>query len=119
MWYNTLSGDTVIDPNSQEFGYDWCYVHGDDYTILPKDTPLNEVIEKCIEIGSRVFYTNIRKDRVQCRYFIRTPPNKVIRKSREWEEYRDFIGVKTYLKSNLFHRDYYARNGGKTFILNY
>ena len=110
VWYNTTSGDTVIDPNSTEFVYDWCYAHGDDYETLPPGTPISHVIERCIELGSRAFITN--KDNTNT-YYIRTPPNIKPRARR------DYNSIKKCLEETRTNGKNHHKYNAITYILNY
>ena len=49
--------------------FDVCVYAGDDYFKMDKDTPIDVVKEKCIELGSWCFVT---KD--NCQRYIRSPP---------------------------------------------
>ena len=110
VWYNTLSGDTVIDPNRQEFEYDWCYGHDDNYETLPSGTPISKVIEKCIELKSRAFVTDKQKKNT---YYIRTPPGIKPR------AIRDYKGMKMILEEKRTNGKVHHMKKVRTFILNY
>ena len=73
-----INGDMIFTPkqtsNPQKYEWEVFNVnvgHTDDYFKMDKTTDINEVKEKCIELGSRFFVT---KD--NCQYYIRSPPGK-------------------------------------------
>ena len=80
-----INGNMIFTPkqssNPQKYEWEVFNVnvgHGDDYAKMDKTTDINEVKEKCIELGSRFFVT---KD--NCQYYIRSPPGK--KKNRDTE----------------------------------
>ena len=71
-----INGDMIFTPKqtSNPLKYNWEVFnvnvgHTDDYFKMDKTKDINEVKEKCIELGSRLFVT---KD--NCQYYIRSPP---------------------------------------------
>ena len=74
--------DNIID--NWEVYYNINIGHTDDYDKFDKNTNIDIVKNKCIELGSRLFVT---KD--NCQYYIRSPP--FIKKNRDYKSIKQKI----------------------------
>jgi hypothetical protein len=105
-----INGDMIFTPKqtSNPLKYNWEVFnvnvgHADDYFKMDKTTDINEVKEKCIELGSRLFVT---KD--NCQYYIRSPPGH--------KKKRDYNSIKR-IAEGMISRGKENPNGYKSYVL--
>ena len=110
--FEIIDGDMIYTPkqgnNSPKYEWEVFNVnvgHGDDYFKMDKMTDINEVKEKCIELGSMLFVT---KD--NCQYYIRSPP--------EHRKNRDYKSIKIIAEKMKLMKDEENPNGYKSYVLN-
>ena len=92
--------------NSEFEIFDTNIGHGDDRLVFPSSTPLLEVKEKCIEIGSHAFVT-----KPGCQIYVRSPPSE--------KSNRGYETMKKNAETRVLEKPLNSNKGYKTYLFNY
>jgi len=98
----------ILTPKDNEYEWEEIHVnigHGDDYFKMDKNTDINEVKDKCIELGSLLFVT-----KHNCQYYIRSPPD--VKKKRDYKSIKN-------IAESMISAGKEDTHGYKSYVLNY